>query len=91
MVTLSLTGPVIRAIKGYHRPFSGKETPMLKRNEGTLDRALRIILGIVLLSLVFVGPMTPWGWVGLIPLVTGLIGSCPVYTILGLRTCPLKN
>ena len=64
---------------------------MLKRNEGTLDRVLRIILGIVLLSLVFVGPMTPWGWVGIIPLATGLIGSCPLYTILGLRTCPLKN
>ena len=64
---------------------------MLKRNEGTIDRVLRIILGAVLLSLVFVGPMTPWGWVGIIPLATGLIGSCPIYSILGLNTCPLKN
>jgi hypothetical protein len=64
---------------------------MLKRNEGTIDRVLRVILGLVLLSLVFVGPQTAWGWVGIIPLATGLIGSCPVYTILGLRTCPIKN
>ncbi len=64
---------------------------MLKRNEGNLDRVLRIILGLVLLSLVFIGPMTPWGWVGIIPLATGLIGSCPIYSILGLNTCPMKN
>lgn len=64
---------------------------MLKRNEGTIDRVLRVILGLVLLSLVFVGPMTPWGWVGLVPLATGLIGSCPLYTILGLNTCPIKD
>jgi len=64
---------------------------MLKRNEGSLDRALRIILGIVLLSLVFVGPQTPWGWIGIIPLATGLIGSCPLYSIFGWRTCSLKD
>ena len=64
---------------------------MLKRNEGNLDRVLRIILGLVLVSLVFIGPMTPWGWVGVIPLATGLIGSCPLYSILGLNTCPMKN
>jgi len=64
---------------------------MLKRNEGTIDRVLRGILGLVLLSLVFVGPMTSWGWVGVIPLATGLIGSRPLYSILGLSTCPMKN
>jgi len=64
---------------------------MLKRNEGTIDRVLRIILGAVLLSLVFIGPQTPWGWVGIIPLATGLLGSCPLYSILGLNTCPLKH
>lgn len=64
---------------------------MFKRNEGTIDRVLRIILGAVLLSLVFVGPMTPWGWVGIIPLATGLLGSCPLYSIFGLSTCPLKS
>ncbi len=64
---------------------------MLKRNEGNLDRILRVVLGLVLISLVFVGPMTPWGWVGLVPLITGLVGSCPIYSILGLNTCPIKN
>ncbi|MHA6263443.1 YgaP family membrane protein [Arenibacterium sp. CAU 1754] len=63
----------------------------MTRNEGTIDRVLRVILGLVLLSLVFIGPQTPWGWVGLVPLVTGLIGFCPLYRILGLSTCPLKN
>ena len=63
----------------------------MTRNEGTIDRVLRVILGLVLLSLVFIGPQTPWGWVGLVPLVTGLVGFCPLYRILGLSTCPLKN
>ena len=59
----------------------------MKSNEGSTDRAGRIIAGIVLLSLVFVGPQTPWGWIGLIPLVTGLVGWCPLYSALGLSTC----
>ena len=63
----------------------------MKRNEGNLDRVLRIILGAVLLSLVFIGPQTAWGWVGIIPLATGLVGFCPAYRILGLNTCPLKK
>lgn len=61
---------------------------ILPRNEGTIDRVARVILGLAVLSLVFVGPQTAWGWLGLVPLVTGLLGSCPVYTLLGLRTCP---
>lgn len=60
----------------------------MQRNEGTIDRALRIIAGLGILSLVFVGPQTPWGWIGLVPLVTGLVGVCPVYSIFGIRTCP---
>jgi hypothetical protein len=63
----------------------------MTRNEGTLDRALRIIAGLVLISLVFIGPQTPWGWVGLVPLVTGLVGMCPLYSILGINTCPMKK
>ena len=59
---------------------------MFKANEGTIDRALRVIVGLVLISMVFVGPMTPWGWVGLVPLITGIVGTCPVYSILGLST-----
>jgi len=64
---------------------------MFKTNEGTLDRALRVIAGTVLISLVFVGPQTPWGWLGIVPLATGLIGSCPLYSLLGINTCPMKK
>jgi hypothetical protein len=59
---------------------------MFKANEGTIDRALRVIVGLVLISMVFTGLNTVWGWVGLVPLITGLVGSCPVYSILGLNT-----
>ena len=64
---------------------------LLPKHEGMKDRILRVIVGAVLLTLVFVGPRTPWGWLGVIPLVTGLLGTCPVYTLFGLRTCPLKT
>lgn len=60
-------------------------------NLGTIDRALRVIAGLVLIALVFVGPQTPWGWIGLVPLLTALVGFCPAYTLLGVRTCPLKR
>jgi hypothetical protein len=59
---------------------------MFKTNVGSTDRILRIILGIGLLALVFVGPKTPWGWIGLVPLLTGLMSSCPLYSILGLSS-----
>ncbi len=55
-------------------------------NEHRIDRALRVLVGIALLALVFVGPQTPWGLLGLLPLVTGVIGSCPLYTMLRIRT-----
>jgi hypothetical protein len=62
-----------------------------KTNEGTADRILRIVAGIVGLSLTVLGPKTSWGLVGLVPLVTGLAGTCPLYTLLGLSTCPMKS
>ena len=64
---------------------------ILPKNESALDRVLRVILGAVLIALVFVGPQTPWGWLGLIPLITGLVGSCPIYTVLGMSTGPTKE
>jgi hypothetical protein len=64
---------------------------MFAKNEGTADRALRVVVGLVLISLVFVGPQSPWGWVGLVPLVTGLVGSCPLYSLLGVNTCGIKR
>ena len=64
---------------------------LLPRNEGTVDRAVRVIAGIAIVSLAFVGPKTPWGYLGLLPIVTGLLGSCPAYTLFGLSTCPMKR
>jgi hypothetical protein len=56
------------------------------RNEGKVDRALRVIIGLAAISLAFVGPKTPWGWLGAIPLVTGLVGWCPAYSLFGINT-----
>lgn len=64
---------------------------MSLKNEGSVDRALRVLAGLAVLSLVFVGPKTPWGWVGLVPVLTGLIGWCPLYTVLGINTCGVKK
>ncbi len=68
----------------------------MKTNEGGLDRILRIIIGALLVLGVFFGSsvgmpwLNPWGWIGLIPLVTGLIGWCPAYAVLGIKTCSAK-
>jgi hypothetical protein len=58
----------------------------MKKNMGKIDKTLRFILGLVLISLVFIGPQTPWGWLGLIPLVTSLVGWCPAYVPFKLST-----
>lgn len=63
----------------------------MTHNVGTIDRAVRIVLGLVLISLVFVGPHTAWGWVGLLPLLTGLAGSCALYSIFGISTCSMAK
>lgn len=60
---------------------------MFKSNVGTTDRVIRIVVGLVLIALVFVGPETAWGWLGLIPLATGVFGTCPAYSLLGVSTC----
>lgn len=60
---------------------------MFKTNEGSLDRAFRALVGIALITIVFVGPKTPWGWLGIIPLATAALGWCPLYAILGINTC----
>lgn len=63
---------------------------MFAKNEGSIDRAFRIVLGIALLALVFVGPKTPLGWLGVVPLLTGALGSCPLYSLIGVSTCTTK-
>ncbi|MEM6665095.1 MAG: DUF2892 domain-containing protein [Pseudomonadota bacterium] len=59
----------------------------MKTNVGSLDRTLRIILGLALISLVFIGPQSVWGLIGVVPLATGLMRTCPAYSIFGLSTC----
>lgn len=67
---------------------------MFARNEGTLDRALRIIVGLALIGAFFLMPEASYRWaflIGIVPLATGLLGSCPVYSLLGISTCPMKQ
>jgi len=61
----------------------------MSSNVGVVDRIGRIVIGLVLLALVFVGPKTAWGFIGAIPLLTGLVGYCPLYRLVGLSTCPV--
>ena len=64
---------------------------LLPKNEHQIERALRVLLGVALLSLTVVGPKTLLGLVGLVPLATGLLGSCPLYTLFGVSTCKVKT
>ena len=59
----------------------------MKLNEGAVDRIARIIVGIAVLSLAFIGPKTPWAYLGIVPLLTGIVGFCPLYALLGINTC----
>lgn len=62
---------------------------ILPINEHPIERGLRIVVGLIGLSLIFVGPKSLLGLFGVIPLLTGLVGSCPLYTLLGINTCPI--
>ena len=63
----------------------------MKQNAGSLDRILRIVAGLVLIGLAAPGTVGVWGWIGVVPLATGLFGFCPAYTLLGINTCPMKK
>jgi hypothetical protein len=64
---------------------------MFKSNVGTIDRVLRFVLGLALIALTLTGSIGAWGWIGVLPLLTAALGSCPLYTLLGVSTCPLKE
>lgn len=61
----------------------------MKRNVGNLDRIARLVVGILLVSNVFVGLNSPWGWIGVVLIVTALIGFCPVYTVVKVNTASI--
>ncbi|MBN2692208.1 MAG: DUF2892 domain-containing protein [Burkholderiaceae bacterium] len=63
----------------------------MKLNVGGIDRILRIIVGIVLIALTLMGTIGVWGWIGVVPLFTGLFKFCPLYSIIGMNTCPMKK
>ena len=64
---------------------------MFTTNLGSIDRLIRIFVGALLIGLTLAGTIGAWGWIGVIPLLTGLIGSCPLYKIFGLSSCPWKK
>jgi membrane-associated protease RseP (regulator of RpoE activity) len=63
----------------------------MKSNVGGMDKLLRIVAGLVLIVLAATGMVGVWGWIGVVPLVTGLFNFCPVYSLLGMNTCPMKK
>ena len=63
----------------------------MKSNVGGIDRTLRIMLGLVLIGLAATGTVGVWGWIGIVPLATAAMGFCPLYTVLGFSTCPIKR
>lgn len=63
----------------------------MKTNEGTLDRVLRVGAGLLLIGLAATGTVGAWGYIGIVPLLTGAIGMCPLYTVLGINTCPASR
>jgi hypothetical protein len=65
-------------------------TKFFSKNEHGVERIVRVLIGLGLLSLTFLGPQTPLGYLGLIPLATGLLGTCPLYSILGISTCRVQ-
>ena len=60
----------------------------MKVNEGVIDRSLRVLAGVVLVGLAATGTVGLWGYVGIVPLVTGAVGICPLYSLLGINSCP---
>jgi hypothetical protein len=63
----------------------------MKTNEGNVDRALRVVAGLALIGLAATGTVGLWGYIGVVPLLTGAVGLCPLYSVLGINTCPTRR
>lgn len=64
---------------------------MFKNNVGGIDRIARIVIGLALIGLTLMGTIGVWGWIGIVPLLTAALGTCPLYTMLGFSSCPMKK
>jgi hypothetical protein len=86
---LRFSGKVMSTTGRRSRPrvIFHEEEDIMKKNIGSAERAIRVVLGLVVLSLAFIGPQSTWAYLGIIPLATGLIGWCPPYALLGISTC----
>ncbi|MCL6263444.1 DUF2892 domain-containing protein [Craterilacuibacter sp. RT1T] len=62
----------------------------MQKNIGGTERVIRVLVGLAITSLAFVGPASPWAFLGLVPVATGLIGWCPPYAMFGINTCKKK-
>ena len=60
-------------------------------NVGTIDRLIRVVVGMALIALAALGKIGPWGYIGIVPLATGMFRFCPAYRLIGLTTCPLAS
>jgi predicted histidine transporter YuiF (NhaC family) len=63
----------------------------MNNNVGGMDRVVRVVAGAVLIALTLMGTIGVWGWIGIVPIITGALGFCPLYTVLGFSTCPAKR
>ncbi len=63
----------------------------MKINVGSIDRALRIVVGLALIGATLAGMIGVWGWIGIVPLLTGIFKFCPAYAMFGMSTCPMEN
>ena len=63
----------------------------MKANVGTIDRVLRVVAGVVLIGLAASGTVGMWGYIGVVPLLTGLFRFCPLYPLIGMNTCPMEK
>lgn len=63
----------------------------MQANVGNIDRIIRIVIGLALIGATLMGAIGAWGWIGLVPLLTGIFSRCPAYKLLGMNTCPLKR
>ena len=63
----------------------------MTKNVGSIDRLLRVVVGLALIASAVAGWFSPWGYIGVVPLLTAVVGFCPAYTLLGLNTCPVKR